>query len=288
MIKKIMFMFLLLLTSAPLASEAQSLTITDETINETITRNHFLLFPMEESMIDLHKVRSLVERFDKEVYRAPVNAALNDKGEIISAKPGIGLDKENFLEQLYAFFYGKESAVVTIPKKEIYPKVDNELLAEISTNEIGSFATYFTESNKERSYNIFLAAKAVNNRVVFPGETFSFNKVVGERTKERGYKRAPVIVKGELAEDIGGGICQVSSTLFNAVNLKGIQIVERYSHSRRVPYVPPGKDATVSWWGPDFVFKNEYNYPILIRAASNNGKMIIRIFSSEAVEVKKQ
>ena len=286
MIKKITLMLLLFFTSAPLISGAQDLTITDENISETITRNHFLLFPMEGSIMDLDKVQSLVNRLDKKVYKEPVNAVLNDKGEIIPAKPGAVLDQEKFLDQLYAFFYGKSSSVVTIPKKEIYPKVDNELLAEISTKEIGSFTTYFTESNKERSYNILLAARAVNNRVIFPGEKFSFNKVVGERTKEKGYKRAPVIVKGELAEDIGGGICQVSSTLFNAVNLKGIQIVERYSHSRRVPYVPPGKDATVSWWGPDFVFKNEYNHPILIRAVSKNGKMVIRIFSSDAVEVQ--
>src|SRR5699024_8549970 len=102
-------------------------------------------------------------------------------------------------------------------------------------------------------------------------ETFSFNNVVGKRTKEKGYKKAPVIVKGELAEDIGGGICQVSSTLFNAVNLQGIEIVERYSHSREVPYVPPGKDATVSWWGPDFVFKNRYSHPVLIRAIVEKG-----------------
>ncbi|WP_052350123.1 VanW family protein [Virgibacillus sp. SK37] len=166
--------------------------------------------------------------------------------------------------------------------KKIYPRIDRSLLEEIRGKELGNYVTYYKENNKERSHNISLAANAINNYVLFPGETFSFNKVVGERTKEKGYKRAPVIVKGELAEDIGGGICQVSSTLFNAVDLKGIQIVERYAHSREVPYVPPGKDATVSWWGPDFVFKNMYNQPILIRASSKNGKMNIRVYSSES------
>ncbi len=84
-----------------------------------------------------------------------------------------------------------------------------------------------------------MAAEAIDNHVVFPGESFSFNETVGERTKEKGYQRAPVIIEGELAEDIGGGICQVSSTLYNAVDIDGMEIVERYSHSRSVPYVRP-------------------------------------------------
>lgn len=97
----------------------------------------------------------------------------------------------------------------------------------------------------------------------------------------KGYKRAPVIVKGELSEDVGGGICQVSSTLFNAVDRAGLQIVQRYSHSKRVPYVPPGRDATVSWYGPDFRFKNKYSQPILIKAKAHRGSMIVTIYSSE-------
>ncbi|MFP3440966.1 VanW family protein, partial [Pantoea sp. SIMBA_133] len=116
--------------------------------------------------------------------------------------------------------------------------------------------THFRKNNLERTSNIELAAEAINNTVVFPGETFSFNQTVGKRTKERGYLPAPIIVKGELSEGIGGGICQVSSTLFNAVDQAGVQIIERYSHSRSVPYVKPGRDATVSWYGPDFSFRN--------------------------------
>src|SRR5699024_11541629 len=121
---------------------------------------------------------------------------------------------------------------------------------------------------------------AIDSHVVFPGETFSFNKIVGKRTEEKGYKRAPVIVKGELAEDIRGGICQTSSTLYNAVDLQGIEIVERYSHSRSVRYVPPGRDPTVSWWGPDFSFKNKLHQPILIRTIAENAEMTINIYSS--------
>ncbi|KIL75534.1 Vancomycin B-type resistance protein VanW [Bacillus badius] len=287
MIKKATCMLFLFLSTFPVISGAQTLTITGENSSETIARNQFLLSPADESFVDLNKVQELVDRLNKQVYKHPVNATLNERREIVPEKAGAALDQEAFVKQFYAFFYGEKSGSITLPMKEVHPRVNSELLAEISSKEIGRFTTYFSKRHKERSYNILLAAKAINNHIVFPGEKFSFNKVVGERTEKKGYKRAPVIIKGEMAEDIGGGICQVSSTLFNAVNLEGIEIVERYSHSRKVPYVPPGKDATVSWWGPDFVFKNEYDHPIIIRAASYDGKMIIRVLSSESAKTRK-
>ncbi|MFZ3577577.1 VanW family protein [Virgibacillus sp. DJP39] len=237
--------------------------------------------------INNKELGSLSNKINEDIYKAPVNATLNKKGEINKEKLGIGLDRHKFQLLFLKSFYSGKTTTIEIPTKKVYPHVDTELLSEIKENKIGHYVTYYKKSNKERTHNIKLAAAAINNSVVFPGATFSFNKVVGKRTKERGYKRAPVIVKGEIAEDIGGGICQVSSTLYNAVSLKGVQIVERYSHSRSVPYVPPGKDATVSWWGPDFVFKNIYNQPILIRAKSFEGKMEIGIFSSSSTEIYK-
>ncbi|WP_235715677.1 VanW family protein [Alkalihalobacillus hemicellulosilyticus] len=125
----------------------------------------------------------------------------------------------------------------------------------------------------------------MNNYVVFPGETFSFNHVVGKRTIERGYLPAPIIIRGELSEGVGGGICQVSSTLYNAVDYAHMKIIERYSHSKRVPYVPPGRDATVSWYGPDFTFQNNYNQPILIRSFIYGGQLTISLFSSDDINV---
>src|SRR5690625_7490070 len=105
-----------------------------------------------------------------------------------------------------------------LPVKLIYPRVDSELLSEISEQEIGSYVTYFKKNNKERTHNIKLATDAIDSHVVFPGETFSFNKIVGKRTEEKGYKRAPGIVKGELSGDSGGGICQTSATRYGAVD----------------------------------------------------------------------
>ncbi|WP_345840752.1 VanW family protein [Bacillus sp. P14.5] len=165
--------------------------------------------------------------------------------------------------------------------------MDSELLERIKRKRISHYVTYFNSRNKERVHNIKLASDAINNQVVFPGETFSFNQIVGKRTVSKGYLPAPVIVKGELSEGIGGGICQVSSTLFNAVDRAGVKILERYSHSRRVPYVPPKRDATVSWYGPDFTFRNQHNQPLLIRSVVTGGQMIIMVFSSEDLDFQR-
>jgi vancomycin resistance protein YoaR len=244
--------------------------------------SHYHIDPL---FIDETKLNQLLNSLKERTYVAPENAFINERGEIIDGKQGMILDEIEFHRTFRDVYYSNDDGeVLQVPVKGTYPKVDRALLEDIRSNKLGSYSTFFKKSNTERSHNISLATNAINNYVVFPGETFSFNEVVGERTKEKGYKQAPVIVKGELTEDIGGGICQVSSTLFNAVDLEGIKIVERYAHSKEVPYVPPGKDAAVSWWGPDFVFKNIYNQPLLILASTKDGSLIIDIYSSDAVD----
>ncbi|MFD1848438.1 VanW family protein [Oceanobacillus bengalensis] len=280
----LLFMLSMLFSNFPVATEMINPEEENSIALDRIEINQYALFHFDSLYIDQNKLDFFMDDLEKKMYSAPINAKIADNGEIISEKLGETMDRSLFEIQFRTLFYNNKDGKLRIPTLLVYPKVDRGLLEEISQRELGSYATFFRQSNKERSYNIELAAEAINNTVVFPGETFSFNKIVGERTTDKGYKRAPVIVKGELAEDIGGGICQVSSTLFNAVDLHGIQIVERYAHSRSVPYVPPGRDATVSWWGPDFVFKNLYNEAILIRARAVNGKMIVAIYSSDTAE----
>ncbi|SFJ36160.1 Vancomycin resistance protein YoaR, contains peptidoglycan-binding and VanW domains [Paenibacillus sp. UNC496MF] len=238
------------------------------------------------TMVDLDKFDRLVEQLKRRSYEAPRNAIIGDHGGIVAEQLGYRLDQAQFTEKFYAYFYGTGASAIDAPLAPVYPRVDRELLAEIKEKPIGHYATYYNSRNKNRSHNIRLAAQAINNTVIFPGETFSFNKVVGERTREKGYLEAPVIVRGELSEGIGGGICQVSSTLFNASDRAGLQIVKRYSHSRSVPYVRSGRDATVSWNGPDFAFENQYNQPILIRALAVPGKLYVSIYSSDVIEYK--
>lgn len=242
---------------------------------------------IDDSFVNWGAVENLTEDVDERISQPSENAIINDQGIIESGKPGIQLDRQVFKEQLVAkLFQNQFDQQLDVPINRVYPKVDSELLSTISANKIGYYITYFNSRNKERSVNIEIATEAINNHVIFPGETFSFNEVVGERTMEKGYKRAPIIVKGELTEGVGGGICQVSSTLFNAVDRAGVHIIKRYSHSKQVKYVPPGRDATVSWYGPDFTFQNRYHHPLLIQAKARNGAVVIQIFSSEEIEVK--
>jgi len=211
------------------------------------------------------------------------NAKFNADGSIRPERPGRRLDRTSFEERFYAYFYGDGEAVIEPPVRPVPAKVDGELLAGLHEKVIGRYVTYYNPRNRNRSHNIELAARTLDSTVVFPGETFSFNRTIGRRTVERGYREAPVIVRGELSEGVGGGICQVSSTLFNAVDNAGLQIVERYTHSRHVAYVPPGRDATVSWYGPDFVFRNTLNQPVLIRSFAANGTMRVVLYSTESV-----
>ncbi|EHB62471.1 VanW family protein [Paenibacillus lactis] len=273
---------LLLLQSG---QDTGQLTITnDGNVISTVNREEHALdvFPL----MDMEKYEAWVEQVDQKIYHEAQNARIGSNGQIIPGQNGYRLHRGKLLEQYQAYRYGTGPATIEAPRLPIYPKVDSEVLASIRVKPIGYYVTYYNSRNRNRTHNINLASKAIDSFVVFPGEVFSFNKVVGIRTPSRGYLPAPVIVRGELSEGVGGGICQVSSTLFNAIDRAGLKIVQRYSHSRNVPYVPPGRDATVSWGGPDFVFENAYNEPILIRAFSGGGKMTVSVYSSEFIEYK--
>lgn len=268
------------LLSILLLTIGQNVIIENESELVTSIDMHAFEIPyFDEALIDEQRLTQLITMLQTEVSIEPTNAYINEVGTVIEGIPGVQLDKQKFLEMFYEYFYAAKTGKLEIPLQTVHPKVTAELLTEIYDETINSFQTFYKESNQERAHNITLSTEAIDNQVVFPGESFSFNKVVGERTVEKGYQKAPVIVKGEFSEDIGGGICQVSSTLYNAVMMSGIQMLERYSHSRAVPYVPPGKDAAVSWWGPDFVFKNNNPFPILIKAKANHGVLEIKLYA---------
>jgi len=275
----------MILTQQPIPHD--SLTILkDGKIIESVHRTDFSYVYSGLPIIHEAKYQQFLDRLDKQFLIAPENAYLDQHGTIIPERVGYQINRRMFTEQFYAFYLGHRQIIMELPMQSIYPRVDSELLEDIKNKRIGRYVTSFNSENKKRSTNIELAAKAINNYVVFPGEIFSFNKVVGKRTAEKGYLRAKVIVRGEFSEDIGGGICQVSSTLFNAVDNAGLKIIQRFSHSRAVSYIPPGRDATVSWYGPDFIFKNKYNQPILIQARTLGNLLIIKVYSSEVINVQ--
>lgn len=270
-----------------IAAQSSQLTVNyDGEPIEIITENSFYLPYFNSPFVNLEKYSELENKIENQIYKPPKNAKLDKYGNIVEEEIGITLNKKVFAQRFFGNLNSHGTSSIEVPTIPIYPKVDSEILSQIKTNRVSHYLTFFRTSNKERSHNISLAVEAINNHVVFPGETFSFNKVVGKRTKDKGYKVAPIIVRGELTEGIGGGICQVSSTLFNAVDRAGLKIIERYSHSKNVSYVPPGRDATVSWYGPDFIFKNNYNQPLLIRAKAIEGKVIIMIYSSDEINLE--
>lgn len=156
---------------------------------------------------------------------------------------------------------------------EIAPKrVPDDKLEKI-VNVMGRYATSFNAGQRDRSSNIRLAASILDGLVLMPGEEFSFNRAVGRRTASGGFKRAGVFVNGRKEYDIGGGICQVSTTLYNAALLSNLAIPARSSHSRPVPYVPIGRDAAVSYPNPDLKIKNNADHPIAFAASVNRGKI---------------
>ena len=136
---------------------------------------------------------------------------------------------------------------------------------------ISSFTTKYDASNFNRSGNLKIAAEKINGTVLMPGETFSFNEIVGKRTIEEGYKNAKIYENGQVVDGLAGGICQISSTLYNSVLLANLEIVERRNHSYTTSYVPAGRDATVVYGKQDFKFKNSRTYPIKIEANVANG-----------------
>ena len=148
---------------------------------------------------------------------------------------------------------------------------------------IGSFTTK-TTANEVRNKNVRLAAAAVNGTVLRPGEEFSFNGTVGERTEAKGYGPAGAYNNGEVVQEIGGGVCQVSSTLFNAVYRAGLTTTYRRSHTFEPSYVTPGCDATVSWGGPDYKFVNNSSHAIGIRASYYNRECSVSIYGVPVLE----
>ncbi|MBI2914951.1 MAG: VanW family protein [Firmicutes bacterium] len=145
-----------------------------------------------------------------------------------------------------------------------------------------SFSTELRPEQRNRNHNVALVAKSLDGRRIKPGELLSFNSTVGPRTAARGYLRAKELVAGEEAPGVGGGTCQVSSTLYNTALLAGLAIVERWPHSQVVPYVPAGRDATVTDGGRDLKFKNTSGEELLLRAGVEGARLVIGLYGRRA------
>jgi len=150
---------------------------------------------------------------------------------------------------------------------------------------LGSSSTPLVDASPERVRNIEQAASRIDGRILLSGERFSFNQTVGERTAEAGYAYAPMLLYGRREQELGGGICQLATAVYNAALLSDLRLIERHRHSSPVPYVPLGQDATVSWGTKDLVFENPLGQPIMMRAGVQDGNVVVRILGTGAPEM---
>ena len=218
---------------------------------------------------DREAVRRIVAEIAQYVTREPVNAEIQSFDyntrtfTFTTSQPGVTLDQEKLYEKLTAALDRWESGVTVTAEPVITePTVTTEQLAQNFT----LISAYTTETTRDsnRNTNIDLACRAINGTALMPGQTFSFNEATGQRTTAKGYKSAGAIAAGQSIEEVGGGICQVSSTLFNAVARANLEITYRSPHAWPSTYVNIGEDATVNWPNLDFKFTNNTNSPIFV------------------------
>lgn len=218
--------------------------------------------------IDIEKIHNEIYKETKDAYytKEPFTVYPEVEGidfNVEDAKKILQEEKEEY----------EISLVITKP---------NITIADIGTeafpDKLATFTTRYDVSNKDRTVNLELACQKINEKVVSPGEVFSYNKTLGARTVAAGYKNAKVYSNGEVVDGIGGGICQISSTLYNSVLLANLEIVERRNHQFVTSYLPAGRDATVVYGMTDFQFKNTRKYPIRIVASAQNGIATVSIY----------
>lgn len=216
-----------------------------------------------------------IEKIHEEVYCEPKNAYfVKDPFELFPHKNGIDFDVEKAKETLKEY-----KSEYIIPLIITSPKIlTKDLGVDAFSDLLSTYSTRYDEALVSRSTNVKLATKKLNNVMVMPGETFSYNKTLGKRTVAAGYKEAAGYAGGKVVQMVGGGICQVSSTLYDAVVYANLDIVERYNHMFVTGYAGAGKDATVSYGTLDFKFKNNREYPIVIKAEAKNGKCEVKIY----------
>ena len=205
-----------------------------------------------------------------EVHKDPVNAYYSQNPYVVHPSEN-GIDFAISLDDAKNLLQEKKDEYV-IPLKVLYPSVTTNMIGTKAFPDLLSeFSTKYAASNKNRTTNLILASKKINGTVLMPGETFSYNKVVGERTIAAGYKEAPIYVSGKVEDGIGGGICQITTTLYNAVLYANLDIVERSNHQFVPSYAGPSRDATVVYGAIDFKFKNNRDYPIKITCSVSGG-----------------
>lgn len=225
------------------------------------------------SIIETSPSKINVDDFYSQIQRAVADATVaivNNEAIFTPEVIGRSIDKEE-LKSIANELEKSENTEKVLPVNFIQPKLTLiSLKAQLFKDELYSFSTSFktrTENEKNRSINIRLEIAKINKTIIAPGQIFSYNNTVGLKTLEQGYKEAFTYVKGKQVPGLGGGICQVSSTLYNAVLYADLEVVQRRNHMFQVSYVPFGQDATIYYSSTDFQFRNSTNWPLQIKCS---------------------
>lgn len=221
--------------------------------------------------LDAKKVHLHLDRIAALLNTDPIEpkAHFQDNGgyTVAAGKDGCVLDEDKAQTELLAAEPGaRDRVALNLPFVATPPALDPKDVGKLN-DVLTSYTTVFNPGEAQRTINLTLAARNINGTIVPPGGVFSYNDAVGPRTHATGFKDAIIYVRDQMKKDVGGGICQVSSTLYNCVLLANLGIVERHCHSLPVHYVPAGRDATVAWGGDDFKFRNTSSKPIIVRTS---------------------
>ncbi len=197
----------------------------------------------------------------------------------VAGQTRLRVDREASFKNLPAVYRGEEQLAWQMVGVVDTSKVESEQIQ--GQEKLGSYTTLYDPGNINRTFNLKKGTQALHGATILPGQVFSFGTTVGPISASAGYKEANVIVQNEFTPGIGGGICQVSSTLYNAALLANLPIVERHNHSITVPYLPPGLDATVSYGSKDLRFRNNTEYPLCIKTYVGGGKLTMEILGQK-------
>ncbi|MGI6669359.1 MAG: VanW family protein [Acetivibrionales bacterium] len=232
-----------------------------------------------EGSFDSDKLGDILERIKEECDTDEKNAEITyEDGEITFTREVVkrSLNIERSLEKAEKQLAAKDFSEIELVVDEKKPHIVYEDIKEIN-GVLSEFSTKFDTNDTNRTDNIKLACSRINGTILLPGESFSMNKALGPRTRENGYKEAPIIFKNELVPGTGGGVCQVSTTLYNTVLLAGMNVIEREHHSIPLYYISPGRDATITENSIDFRFVNNLEYAICLQAGVKGNRLIIRV-----------
>ncbi len=241
------------------------------------------------SMVKTQPAQIDIDELYDSVHCEPADAHYVIEGKEVIITPeviGKDFDKNEAARALAGF--DTDSEPVTIALTLTQPQIKAEDISKtLFADVLGKYQTKYATSNRPRSNNVELAAKFVDGTILLPGDEFSYNKIVGERTAERGFKAASVYENNKMVDGLGGGICQTSSTIYAAVLYADLEVTERHEHMLEVHYAPLGMDATVAYGSLDFRFKNNTDAPVKIVAKAAAGKVDVQILGTNANPNKK-